>query len=367
MRTVTITYPDDARLLGVLRAALVRSLWHVENETAQDGTVTATVSTDDAVLIGTHQQGATVTNAIMLLGVVQHGAATPVPGGTPLPHGVESRKCDVCGTARSRTHLVVTDGDNVLVVGLACFHRQHRAHFRNVAAVERAVETHMQHPQHRFDQTVERIRQMGEYDVAAVIAAAMHVTSRTPYVSRRAATRTGATATSDEVLNLLDFDSEASDRYLFPAEVLRDWAVNHFTPDSDFTSQLQRLCALDTVPRHLVSTVVYLPHLYSQAEQVEAATTLGFDPNATPTVPHLGQVGQRDNLGEMLVLTVRHLDSGSTLVKMVTRQHQKVTWFATAIPDVKEGDVVTVTGTVKKHEEYRGEASTVITRARLQR
>ena len=53
------------------------------------------------------------------------------------------------------------------------------------------------------------------------------------------------------------------------------------------------------------------------------------------------------------------------IYKFRTTDGDAVTWFASREQDIAKGDAVTVTGTVKKHDDYKGEAQTVMTRCKI--
>jgi hypothetical protein len=52
------------------------------------------------------------------------------------------------------------------------------------------------------------------------------------------------------------------------------------------------------------------------------------------------------------------------IYKFRTTDGNALTWFASRDQDLAVGDAVTLTGTVKKHDDYRGEAQTVLTRCK---
>ena len=59
-------------------------------------------------------------------------------------------------------------------------------------------------------------------------------------------------------------------------------------------------------------------------------------------------------------------DYGTTMIVRMTDPDDNIlVWFATSSPDLERGDNVTLTGTIKDHDEYRGAKQTVLTRCKF--
>jgi hypothetical protein len=79
------------------------------------------------------------------------------------------------------------------------------------------------------------------------------------------------------------------------------------------------------------------------------------------------------SIGDKVTLSVtlkdeRYIDSyygGSHLYTFITSDGNIIKWFASNRISKNIGDVVTLTGTVKKHDEYKGTNSTVLTRCKV--
>ena len=82
---------------------------------------------------------------------------------------------------------------------------------------------------------------------------------------------------------------------------------------------------------------------------------------------HLGSVGERLTVTAQIVCErVRDGQWGaSTWFLLKTAEGHVLTWQASGSFTVEEGDNVTLTGTVKRHDEYRGGRQTVLTRCRF--
>lgn len=87
-------------------------------------------------------------------------------------------------------------------------------------------------------------------------------------------------------------------------------------------------------------------------------------PKSNVPSQHVGSVGGKVEM-ELLIVDTRQLDTGSILHTMRDRGGNVYKWFASNIGFSKQkGQVIKVQGTVKKHETYRGECQTLLTRCK---
>jgi hypothetical protein len=56
---------------------------------------------------------------------------------------------------------------------------------------------------------------------------------------------------------------------------------------------------------------------------------------------------------------------GETTIYRLKSGNNKLTWFASGESDIEIGGKYKVKGTIKKHDEYRGEAVTMINRVKV--
>lgn len=81
----------------------------------------------------------------------------------------------------------------------------------------------------------------------------------------------------------------------------------------------------------------------------------------------VGTVGERITF-DAKVVGVYSFDTayGTTMIVRMTDSDDNIfVWFATSYPDLERGDHVTLTGTIKDHDEYRGAKQTVLTRCKF--
>jgi hypothetical protein len=85
----------------------------------------------------------------------------------------------------------------------------------------------------------------------------------------------------------------------------------------------------------------------------------------------VGSVGERLRGLAVTVMFETHIESewgGAKLVKFTDGDGNEFGWFGSgvAIYDLKKGDEVILTGTVKKHDTYQGIKQTMLTRCAIQ-
>ncbi len=110
----------------------------------------------------------------------------------------------------------------------------------------------------------------------------------------------------------------------------------------------------------------YLKHI-----QREARKTAEVERKvAAPAGKHLGTVGERADFGPATVVFVRRIEGyyGTTTLTKFLAGDDTLVWFRSGDKsDLAVGDTVSITGTVKKHDQFKDEKQTVITRAKYAR
>lgn len=86
---------------------------------------------------------------------------------------------------------------------------------------------------------------------------------------------------------------------------------------------------------------------------------------------HVGKEKERLRDLKLEVLGCTYMESqfntfGSTFIRMKDAAGNVFTWKASGSHDYKRGTLVTVTGTVKKHSDYKGVLQTELTRCTLE-
>ncbi len=110
----------------------------------------------------------------------------------------------------------------------------------------------------------------------------------------------------------------------------------------------------------------YLKHIQREARKTAEVERKA----ARPAGKHLGTVGERTDFGTATVVFVRRIEGyyGTTTLTKFLAGDDTLVWFRSGDKsDLKVGDTVSITGTVKKHDQFKDEKQTVITRAKYTR
>jgi hypothetical protein len=135
---------------------------------------------------------------------------------------------------------------------------------------------------------------------------------------------------------------------------------------SDYLYNLHIACTPDRVDARKIGLVASLMPAY--AYTVERIEKQKKETQHTPALQEwVGTVGQRHTFHGLKVTTVRAIEGDygvSHLLLFVDNAGHKYKWFSSnSCPE--EGEVLTITATVKAHEEYQGQHITVLTRGKL--
>lgn len=135
---------------------------------------------------------------------------------------------------------------------------------------------------------------------------------------------------------------------------------------SDYLSNLSIACTLDAIQRRQAGIVASAMSAYLRdLADVEKRAQERAD---RPESQFVGEVGARLRNLTLTVTFVKYLESQfgtTTLVALTDQQGNAFKWFGSGYHDLKPGEAVTLTGTVKGHEMYQGERQTVLTRCKL--
>lgn len=137
---------------------------------------------------------------------------------------------------------------------------------------------------------------------------------------------------------------------------------------NDYLYNLSLGCSAETVKwktRGIVASVIAAYNRHVE-KLVEAANRR----KATANSVHLGEKGGRYVFPDCTVLGTRYFENDwgvKTLVRLRTPGGSVVKWWASGdvADDFLTGDTVTITGTVKDHDEYNGVAETIVNRCKI--
>jgi len=312
----------------------------------------------------------------------------PVPGAPVVDltvyRSLTSPICDSCGTRRQRkdVYVLLSEDGELKVVGSNCL-----AVFLglDVSAALRYV----------GDAGTERLEQSfsfgGEdwrFPATTVLAVASAAVAAFGWVAKSAYSGTPTAARVCDVLYPLPtskYPREAAlrtragvaekleanggaNRAVERAEEVLAWVRNGEVGSSEYAVNLQAVLGVDTVGERNLGLAVSAVSSWAKAQdrvierQERAQRAASSD--------WVGTVGQRlEGLALELVQQPRFIESDwgvSTLLVFADEAGSVFKWFASGSHDYAVGTHFTGKATVKKHEEYNGAKSTVVTRAKLE-
>lgn len=161
-----------------------------------------------------------------------------------------------------------------------------------------------------------------------------------------------------------------SDRAVTFAETCLEWAPSWIERElkrdtaSDYIWNMRVVLANDVMPFRSYGLAASVLGAYQR--ELEYVARKARENAGRPESKHLGNVGDKITL-DLTVESFRYIDSqyGSTLLICYTdTDGNSVKWFASSAPEPAIGETAKLTGTVKKHDEYQGTKSTILTRVK---
>lgn len=152
------------------------------------------------------------------------------------------------------------------------------------------------------------------------------------------------------------------------ATQVRDFIVSdEFSGVSEYVTNLKAAVSAEYVSISNFGLVVSAPQAWTRHNEQTLIRKAQAD--AAAQSEHVGEVGAKIER-DVTVTSVRYVASNwgtTSLYTLADTDGNVFKWFSSgSVLDDREGDTVTITGTVKKHDEYRGVKQTVLTRCKVQ-
>jgi hypothetical protein len=212
------------------------------------------------------------------------------------------------------------------------------------------------------------------FDLEELLAFAAQVVLTEGWVPKGKAEELGKTSTAELTLTAIDkaYKNRDPKPELFPtteahalASKVLAWAPDWIERErsNDYVWNMSVVLASPYVPMRSVGLAVSAIGAYQR--DMQRAVERAAKAQASPS-QFLGSIGDKLTL-TLTVKALRYIDNGygTTLVTFTDTEGNVVKWFASNPGKLTEGNTANVTGTVKKHEEWQGIKSTVITRAKV--
>lgn len=134
---------------------------------------------------------------------------------------------------------------------------------------------------------------------------------------------------------------------------------------NDFEHNLYVVAKGQSIERRTMGIAAYLVQAYRKAHNLVPE----YKPKQRLTSNFIGTVGERLRMVEVTLekrITWNSMELGEGVIfKMVTKEGNVLTWKTYNVAsekDMEEGRSYAITGTVKKHEDYKGEKQTILSR-----
>lgn len=291
-------------------------------------------------------------------------------GGLPDVYRTSAPACDYCKTNRNRkmTYLVLDLDGKVMEVGSDC--------------VKDALGVDPMQLMWPFGFVDDVMGTLGdddsyggghaqiEYDYNSILRIAAKVTKRLGFLGTAKAREEGGKPTVEHVKDLITPGSKLNIALADPMEYTADevaladataaW-LKEMVPHSDFEAKLVSLAQLQYVYLKDFGVLASAPSAYlrQEARKAEKAALAGSQ--------FVGKVGDKITAPHAKVTFVHYISGNygmTTLLKFATEDGNVLTTFYSGNEDFKLGQVVNLTGMVKKQETYQGVQQTVLTRIR---
>lgn len=150
------------------------------------------------------------------------------------------------------------------------------------------------------------------------------------------------------------------------AQVREFLLSEEFTGNSDYVENMKNLVRPERVSARHIGMLASAPAAWTKAKEAKAEREAA---DALPDSVWFGKEKERlEYTGTVKVIRYVEGDwSTKTLYAMTDAKGRRAKWWATGSNPLRvtEGDVVTLTGTIKGHEEYRGIKETILTRCKI--
>ena len=151
------------------------------------------------------------------------------------------------------------------------------------------------------------------------------------------------------------------------ATMIREFVLSdEFSGYGEYVINLKNIARSEFVEPRFVGFLVSAPQAWAKSRE---RSLIKQRENDELTNEFLGEIGDRLEL-PVTLKSIRFIDGNygcTSLYTFVTDDGHLVKWFSTRVV-LKDGDVdksITILGTVKKHDEFNGTKSTILTRCRV--
>lgn len=209
-------------------------------------------------------------------------------------------------------------------------------------------------------------------DLLAFLTVTALFCRRYGFTSRGKAYDSNVSATADEVLSWFEASAKGraveqpTERDEQTAKAAIDWALALQPGDTD--DYLQNVLVVAKAGFVTLRTAGIAASILRAAElAAERAARDARAADLARTSQHFGEIGERSTWQATLLgcYTSEGYYGTTWIFKWVTADGNAATWFSSRSIDTEIGQTVWLTGTIKKHDEYKGTAETHLTRCKV--
>ena len=149
------------------------------------------------------------------------------------------------------------------------------------------------------------------------------------------------------------------------AKIILTWLRDVFNGQTEYAINLKAIAMSETVSARNLGLLVSAPQAWAKAQERDL---IRRKERAEIVNEFTGAVGDKLEL-KVTIQSIRYIDGDwgtSTLYVLLGEDRRVYKWFSStaALGQTTDGTVYAIRGTVKKHEEYNGNKSTVLTRCK---
>jgi hypothetical protein len=272
----------------------------------------------------------------------------------------DHRLCEHCHTKRFRknTFIIHSESEGFKQVGSACLKDFLGGHsvkaFEFTAFVSKVI----------FDFVDEKFSSAPQYfSLREVLSTSVAVIRNFGWLSVGKAELEGREPTRNFVVAALfdsDFKLDVEDKDFEKANQVYDWMKSLDSESSnDYIRKLAIIADLGAVSdRNFGIVVSAVPAFDRETEKKEKTTES----------KHVGTIKERKDFDNLEVTGVKFIDTDyglSVLYLFKDEDGNALKWFSSSDKGLEKGDKVSLTGTVKSHDEFNGTLQTSLTRCRV--
>lgn len=205
------------------------------------------------------------------------------------------------------------------------------------------------------------------FNVFKYLATVNYLISNYGWVSSKTAFETGVRSTATEAYQILIEETNGKSfntlsEFDFQTAENAIKFVKEFEAKSDYENNLKNIIALGYIDSKHCGFAASAILFYKRGMEKAILDSL---PKKESN--YFGKVGDKIKVNAEILMT-KTIESGygfSTLIGFIDQDGNIFKWFASGHKDVKIGDKVVLSGTVKSHSEFNGKKETLLTRCKI--